>query len=74
MIFMYIIKTNPPPPSLTLHLNAVLALAVITVVMYIDYINFHPTLNEWSSSASASFQSFGKLRNSPLLSRPRALR
>ena len=37
------------------------ALAAITVVMYIDYINFHPTLHIWSPSASASFQSFGRL-------------
>ena len=29
--------------------------------MYIDYINFHPTLHIWSPSASASFQSFGRL-------------
>lgn len=39
----------------------ILALGVMLTVMYVDYTNFHPTLNEWSKVDNAAYQSIGRL-------------
>ena len=35
------------------------AIVVMLTVIYVDYTNFHPTLNVWSAKENASYQSLG---------------
>ena len=33
----------------------------MVAMIYVDYTNFHPTLNSWTRSENASYQAIGRL-------------